>query len=169
MPNTKKFSLVPQYSFRDITDIKADFLVKLGIKFLMLDLDNTIAAYDEHLPSDDVLQWIEDVRSCGIELFIISNTTRKNRVEAHCGQIGVRFILRACKPSPKSLLKAMEIAGAGMNVSALIGDQVFTDTLAANRAGIISISVRPRRFTNPLLKLRYYIEVPFRAMCKNKM
>jgi len=63
----------------------------------------------------------------------------------------------------------MKIAGFSSDVSALAGDQVFTDTLAANLAGVVSISVRPRRFTNPLLKLRYFIELPFRAMCKNKM
>jgi hypothetical protein len=76
--------------------------------------------------------------------------------------------MQSCKPSPKSLLQAMETAGFGADVSALAGDQIMTDALAANRAGIVSIIVRPRRFTNPFLALRYYIEVPFRAMCKNK-
>jgi len=166
---TPKFSPIAHYSFRDITDVTADFLAELGIKFLMLDLDNTIAAYDENVLSDSVTQWLEKIRSSGIELYIISNTTRKKRVESHCKPIGARFILQACKPSPKSLLEAMKIAGFSSDVSALAGDQVFTDTLAANLAGVVSISVRPRRFTNPLLKLRYFIELPFRAMCKNKM
>ena len=54
----KRFSLIPQYSFREVTDITTDFLEQLGVTFLMLDLDNTIAAYDEHVLSDDVAQWI---------------------------------------------------------------------------------------------------------------
>jgi len=164
-----KFSVIPQYSFRDITDVTVDFLEKLGIKFLMLDLDNTVAAYNEHVLSDEISNWIDDVKNSGVELFIISNSTRKNRVHSHSKSIGAEFIMESRKPSPKSLHFAMEAAGFDSAVSALAGDQILTDTLAANRAGVVSIIVRPRRFTNPFLALRYYIEVPFRAMCKNKI
>ena len=164
-----KFSLIPQYSFRDITDVTAEFLEQLGIKFLMLDLDNTIAAYDEHVMSENILQWIADIRKSGTELFIISNSTRKKRVESHSGSIGAEFIMASCKPSPKSLHDAMEASGFDSDVSALAGDQILTDTLAANRAGIVSIIVRPRRFTTPFLALRYFIEVPFRMLCRNKV
>jgi len=163
-----RFSLIPQYSFRDITDVTTEFLQQLGIKFLMLDLDNTIAAYDEHVMSENIMQWIADIKSGGIELFIISNSTRMGRVESHSGSIGAEYIMASCKPSPKSLHNAMEAAGFDTRDSALAGDQIMTDTLAANRAGIVSIIVRPRRFTNPFLALRYFIEVPFRALCKNK-
>ena len=135
----------------------------------MLDLDNTIAAYDEQVLSDNIKQWITDIKDADIELCIISNSTRKNRVESFSGSIGVRFVMQSGKPSPRGLLKAMETAGFSPEVSALAGDQIFTDTLAANRAGVVSIIVRPRRFTNPFLALRYYIEIPFRAMCKVKM
>jgi len=164
----RKFSLIPEYSFRCITDVKADFLKQLGIKFLMLDLDNTVAAYNEHVLSDEISGWISDMKSNGIELFIISNSTREKRVSSHSESIGADFIMQSRKPSPKSLHDAMEKAGYGPDESALAGDQIVTDTLAANRAGVISIIVRPRRFTNPFLALRYYIEVPFRMMCKNK-
>jgi len=164
----KRFSLIPEYTFRDITDVSTAFLEELGIKFLMIDLDNTLAAYNEHELSDDISKWIDDVKSSGIKFFIISNSTRVKRVESFSDSIGVEFIMQSNKPSPQSLINAMETAGFNSGVSALAGDQILTDTLAANRAGVISIIVRPRRFTNPFLALRYYIEVPFRAMCKNK-
>jgi len=168
-PAKKRFSLIPKYSLRDITDVTPEFLNKLGIKFLMMDLDNTIAAYDEFILASDVLEWINNIKDSGVKLFIISNSTRKNRVEDHSESIGVGFIMESFKPSPKSLFHAMELEGFGTEASALAGDQIFTDTLAANRAGIVSILVRPRRFTNPFLALRYFIELPFRAMCKNKI
>jgi len=166
--NKKRFSLIPQYSFREITDIKTDFLEQLGIKFLMLDLDNTISAYNEHAFSEDIMQWITNVKNSGVELFIISNSTRKKRVESHSDSIDTKFIMQSYKPSPRSLLQAMETSGFTTDVSALAGDQIATDTLAANRAGVTSIIVRPKRFTNPFLALRYLVEIPFRAMCKNK-
>ena len=164
-----RFSIIPHYSFRDITDVTAEFLESKGIKFLMLDLDNTIAAYDEHVMADDVMQWIENLKNNGVTLFIISNTTRKKRVESHCESIDVGFIMQSLKPSPTSLFQAMETSGFTADVSALAGDQTFTDTLAANRAGVVSVIVRPRRFTNPFLAMRYIAELPFRALCRNKM
>jgi len=164
-----RFSIIPQYSFRDITGVSVSFLKTLGIRFLMIDLDNTVAAYDEHVLSDDILKWIGEVKNNGIELFIISNSTREKRVKFHSESIGADFIMQSGKPSPKGLLQAMETAGYKPVESALAGDQILTDTLAANRAGVISIIVRPRRFTNIFLALRYYVEVPFRAMCKNKI
>jgi len=163
-----KFSLVPDYSFRNITDVTFDFLNSLGIKFLMLDLDNTVAAYDEHVVSEEIAKWITDIQTGGIKLFIISNSTREKRVTSHSESIGADFIMQSGKPSPKGLLRAMEKAGFDIAASALAGDQILTDTLAANRAGIVSIIVKPRRFTNPFLVLRYFIEIPFRLMCKNK-
>jgi len=162
------FSLIPKYSFRNLTDIPPEFFSSLNIKFLMLDLDNTVAAYNEHAPSSDVLQWFENIRRYSITPFLISNSTRTNRVEAFSKELGTGFVMRAGKPSPDGLNKAMGTAGYRTFESALIGDQIFTDTIAANRAGVISILVRPKRFTNPFLALRYYIEAPFRLLCKNK-
>jgi len=164
-----KFSLVPQYSFRNITDLTTEFLARHNIKFLMLDLDNTIAAYDEHILADDISSWLDGMRSSGAELFLISNSTRSKRVEAFAKSIGVDFIMQSFKPSPRSLLQAMEMKGFGPDESALAGDQVMTDALAANRAGVLSIVVRPRRFTNPFLAFRFYLEAPFRALCRNKI
>jgi len=164
----KRFSLIPLYSFKNITDISVSFLQEQGIRFLMLDLDNTIAAYDEHVFSDDISKWIKKVQDSGITIFIISNSTRNKRVTSHSESIGADFIMQSGKPSPKSLHAAMEKAGFSENESALAGDQIMTDTLAANHAGIISIIVKPKKFTNPFFALRYYIEQPFRALCKNK-
>ena len=164
----KAFSFIPQYSFRNVIDIKPEFLLRLGIEFLILDLDNTIAAYDEKILSDDVSQWIVDVKNSGIELFIISNSTRFKRVDSFARAVGTGYIMKAGKPSPKNVFFAMEKSGFKSDVTALAGDQILTDTLAANRAGVVSIIVRPKRFTNPILTLRYLLEKPFRARCKNK-
>jgi len=135
----------------------------------MLDLDNTVAAYSEQVPSEDVAAWVNDMKSSGVELYIISNNRRKTRVDTFAHALGIGFMKGASKPSPNGLLKAMEATGYMPAESALAGDQIFTDTLASNRAGIVSIIVKPRRFSNPLLALRYGFEVPFRALCRSKM
>jgi len=163
-----RFSLVPGFSFREITDITTDFLDQLGIKFLMLDLDNTIAAYDEHIPSQSVSQWVAEIRKSGVELYIVSNSLREKRVRAFEETLKIGVVMNAHKPSPRGVLHAMTSAGFSAQDSALIGDQIFTDTIAANRAGVISIIVKPIKFTNPFIAIRYACETPIRAICTNK-
>jgi len=163
------FSLVPRYSFPGLTDITPGFLEELGLKLIMLDLDNTIAAYKEPAPPDEVLAWVSELRTHGIELYIVSNSKRGERVESFGKALGTGVIISARKPSPNGILSALKETGHTAEVSALAGDQVITDTLAANRAGVVSIIVRPRRLTNAFFALRYALEAPFRAMCKNKM
>jgi len=160
---------LPRYAFRDTTDISPDFLKALGVRFLMLDLDNTVAAYSERRLAEDVSSWAANIRDCGVGLFLITNSMKKPRVDTFAEALDIGFLKGARKPSPKSLLQTMESVGFLPGESALVGDQIFTDTIAANRAGIISIIVHPRRLMNPILALRYAVETPFRAACKNKM
>ena len=163
------FSPIPRYSFRNLTDVSPEFLIKIGVKLLMLDLDNTVAAYSESSPSDSIVSWIARIKEHGVKLFIVSNSVRSGRVEAFSDALKIGFVLGASKPSPKIVTGTINEFGFRPGESALVGDQIYTDTLAANRAGAISIIVRPRRFTNPLLALRYALEAPFRAICRHKM
>ena len=164
----KKFSPVPQYVFSSITDITPDFLELHDVSFLMLDMDNTIAEYGTPSPSREVLQWAEEMRSRGVELFIVTNSKRTERVVALAKALGTDHVRNASKPSPKGILRALAQAGRRAGEAAFAGDQVYTDVIAANRAGVLSIAVRPLSRTNPLLAIRYALEAPFRAVCKNK-
>jgi len=161
--SSKSKGLIPNFVFRDVTDITPQFLSRQNIKFLMMDLDNTIAAYNEHVISDSIKDWVSETENSGVKLFVISNSTRTSRVTSLSESIGVKFIMKACKPSGKSLQKAMEMTNFDTANSALVGDQIFTDGIAAKRAGVTSLIVRPRRFTNPFLAIRYFFELPFRA------
>ena len=164
-----RFSPVPQYVFGNITDITPDFLELHEIRFLMLDMDNTIAAYGTHAPSAEVLQWAERMRSCGIELFIVTNSKRTERVVNFAKALGTGFVRNASKPSPSGILRALDQSEHFAGESAFAGDQVYTDVIAANRAGVLSIAVRPLSRENPLLAIRYALEAPFRAICKYNM
>ena len=55
--------------------------------------------------------------------------------------------------------------GAAGEQTAIVGDQVFTDVLGGNRAGISTILVEPIRLAgNPGRYLRYAVEIPFRLL-----
>ena len=162
-------SLIPEYSFSRVTDISPEFLKEKKIKFLMIDLDNTLAAYDEHYPSDDIHKWLSNIKDSGITPAIISNSTRVIRVYTFAEAFDINSAEYARKPSTGNMLHLMETSGYQENESALIGDQIFTDVLAANKAKVLSIIVKPRKFTNIFLFLRYGIEKPFRSLARNKM
>ncbi|MDR1217697.1 MAG: YqeG family HAD IIIA-type phosphatase [Oscillospiraceae bacterium] len=158
------FSPVPAYSFEALTDIPADFLRSIGVTFLMLDLDNTIAPYSSDKPDDGVLRWADALRAGGISLFIVSNSRKRGRAERFAESLRVGYINAARKPSPAGVLAAIRNCGAAPGSSALVGDQIYTDTLAANRAGVTSILVKPIRLSNAFLAARYGLEAPFRAL-----
>ena len=162
------YPLLPRYLFKKYHHITPDFLKNLGVRFLMLDLDNTIAKYSEHEPTATLIDWVDSIRSSDIDMYMISNSKREHRVKFFSQALDIPYISNAKKPSPENLLLAMEIAGYRPVETAFLGDQVFTDTLAANRANVISITVRPLSLKNPLLLLRFAGEIPIRTICKLK-
>ena len=161
------FFPIPDYTFNNITEITPGFLSGPGVSFLMLDLDNALAAYTEREPAADVLVWLNNIRQCGISVFMISNSLKIKRVRRFAQAFNIEFIHGAKKPSKRGLEYAMEKFGFSKSQSAMVGDQIFTDALAAKKAGVTSIILKPRHLSDPLLAIRYAIELPFRRACKN--
>ena len=155
------FSLLPDHKFRWLTDISPDFLKGQGKELLLLDLDNTISPYKTERPEEAVLKWADIMKSSGIKLFIVSNN-RGSRPEIFSEAMGVGYIKNAKKPLTSGIEAALKINNAERSAAALVGDQIYTDVIAANSAGIMSILVEPIKFTNVLLALRYVLELPFR-------
>ena len=57
--------------------------------------------------------------------------------------IQTNYIYNAHKPSTKNYVKAMEKMGTDKENTLFVGDQLFTDVWGANRAGIMSVLVKP--------------------------
>ena len=158
------FSPVPDYKFKALTDISTGFLTKNRISLLLLDLDNTIAPYGETSPTAEVLAWVIRIKSFGISLHIVSNSKKTERVSSFAKALEIPYIYRAKKPSPRAVRELISELQASPSSAALVGDQIYTDVLAANGACVMSIVVRPIKFTNPFLALRFSLELPFRAL-----
>jgi HAD superfamily phosphatase (TIGR01668 family) len=159
---------IPDFSFKKLTDVKPGFLHDLGIKLLLLDLDNTVAPYGDDTPSAEIIFWVEEMKVADIALFIISNN-RSDRPQKFSKALGISYINRAWKPSTKGIDKAIFDSGFNREETAFAGDQVYTDILAAKRAGIMSILVKPIKLRNNfLLAIRYALEFPFRLLARNK-
>ena len=136
------FTFVPEYRFNTFDMASADFLLSIGIKGIILDVDNTLEPYEHPLPGEHVIAWLESLKACGIKTAIVSNNNSE-RIELFNKDIGMPAYAKAGKPFKKKLLLAMCDMGTDKTNTILIGDQVFTDVLAAHNAGIKAILVPP--------------------------
>ena len=161
------FSLLPTLQAEALTDISAEKLKSLDIKLLMLDFDNTIVPYTTDTPTEQMLAWIERMLSSDIRLCVVSNS-RNDRVKVFCKKYGIDCITHAKKPFSKGIRQCLERYGLPGEVCALVGDQIYTDTLGANCAGVRSILVHAIYNHNFWLKLRHVAEMPFILATKNR-
>ncbi|MDR3149616.1 MAG: YqeG family HAD IIIA-type phosphatase [Oscillospiraceae bacterium] len=157
--------LKPDYIFDGVFDITPEFLTSRGIILLMCDLDNTLAPYGGKPPSRELIEWKKSLNDAGITVFIVSNT-KKPRAGLFAKQFGVDYIKHAKKPRPENILAAIQACGAAPQTSALVGDQLLTDTLGANKCGCTSILVRPISLNNPLYLLRNLAEKAFLRLAR---
>lgn len=160
-------SFLPSMITDAITDITPELLHSQGIQLLMMDFDNTIVPYTTSVPTDAVLAWFADMRSSGIELCVVSNS-RNNRVKVFCEQYGLACITRAKKPSPKGIRACMAQYHKEPSQCALVGDQIYTDTLGANRAGVRGILVKAIHNHTFWLKARHVAELPFIFLARSR-
>lgn len=157
------------YLADNIYDITGEALARRGIRLLLADLDNTLAPYGVPLPDERLRAWRDELKEHGVTLFILSNNRHESRPRIFAQALDVPYIGHAGKPKTPSFFAAMERVGAAREQTAIIGDQIFTDVLGGNRAGVATILVRPIRLAgNPGRYLRYAVEAPFRLLSKGR-
>ncbi len=132
----------PDLHLSNIYELPVELLVSKGIRVLVADLDNTIAAYEHLDPQDEVKAWVKALADSGISLAVVSNN-KLERVERYCKPLGVHYYWKSGKPSRKTILSAMEKLGGTRETTALIGDKYITDILGAKRSGVFAIKVNP--------------------------
>ena len=137
-----KFTFVPDYKFATFNEASAEFLLSIGVKGLILDVDNTLEPYENPVPGEHVLKWFSELSAAGIKCAIVSNNG-KERIDKFNESLGFIAYSKAKKPFKKNVLLALKDIGVSKNEAALMGDQVFTDVWAARNAGIKAILVPP--------------------------
>lgn len=126
-----------------VQDIDPEALRARGIEALLLDLDNTLVMWRSHDLRAEVSAWVARAREAGLRLCIVSNTSSVRRVEPVARQLGIPFAVRAAKPSRRAFRRAADLLDVSPEKAAVVGDQVFTDVLGGNRAGMLTILVNP--------------------------
>ena len=110
---------------------------------LLTDLDYTLAPKAVRRPDDALRQWIDGLKGAGITVMIVSNNRSGVRVTEVLRRSGHRLSGPCRKAQSKGLRAAMERTGTDPAHTAMLGDKLLTDMLAAHRAGVRAWMVEP--------------------------
>jgi len=137
--------LRPQLILDHVTEITPDLLARHGLRGLLLDLDNTLirhGSYTEAREVHEVQTWAAEIMLSGVKLYLHSNAAPA-RVRFWTERLGFTGRALASKPVPRGFKRAARKMGLAPHEIAMVGDQLFTDVLGGNLAGMFTIMVRP--------------------------
>lgn len=135
----RRFS--PDEAVHRLTDIDVDTLATEGKSLILIDVDNTLLPWRSEEISDETKAWVDRAKEDGFDLCILSNTRNKERLARIAKILDIPFILDKFKPSTRMYEMALEKFKKEPTDAVMIGDQLLTDVLGANRAGIDAIWV----------------------------
>ena len=156
---------VPDLMLDNIYELTPEALTARGVRFVVLDIDNTVAPYTVDRADAAMRAWVDSLRDAGLTLHVLSNN-RGHRPEVFSAALGLPFRKKAWKPFPKQARAVLAEQGFTPAETAFIGDQIYTDVCCAKWCGAHAVLVRPIEFHRFILKFRYWLEWPFRAAGK---
>lgn len=134
--------IYPKEYLNSVKEISIELLEKNHIKGLILDVDNTLIDFDKKMP-DGVEEWAQNLKKVGIKLCILSNSNKVDKVKSVANQLEIPFLYFAKKPFKSGFKKAKAVLGIEAENIAVVGDQIMTDVIGANRSHMFSILVKP--------------------------
>ena len=127
---------------RSFRSIDVDNLIEHKKKLVICDIDNTLVAHDEALPSQEAKDFIKRVQDAGLQICLISNNN-KDRVKLFADALEVPYYGFAKKPlrvTYKQILKDYNMKPSDI---VAVGDQLLTDVFGGNRMSIDTILTHP--------------------------
>lgn len=137
----KKY-VTPTWIINSIYSIKGSDLSKHNYRAAIVDLDNTLIAWNEWEHSQAMANWIIDLKQAGIKVYLLSNNNQ-GRVAKVADPLELPYTASALKPLSKSFKVAVDHLATPNDQIVVIGDQVMTDVMGANRFGLDVILVKP--------------------------
>lgn len=147
--------------FGSYEEVTPAFLSSIGVRALLIDIDNTLAPYEVAEPDGQIVSWFLDLQAHGISASLVSNN-HAPRVELFNRTLGLPAYPDAGKPHRATLELAMKNMGVTHGETAMLGDQLLTDAYAGNHIGLVSIIVPPiKDKTNLFFRFKRLCERPF--------
>ncbi|MFB9220829.1 YqeG family HAD IIIA-type phosphatase [Kurthia sibirica] len=133
---------MPKEFVHSVFDLTPERLSNLGIKGIITDLDNTLIEWDRALATPELIEWLNTMNAAGIQIIIASNNGEE-RVQRFADPVELRYIARAKKPLLSAFKQALQQMDLKPQEVMMIGDQMLTDMMGANRMKLHTILVKP--------------------------
>lgn len=125
-----------------IDDVPFDKIAAEGAKAVLFDLENTLIPPGG--PFDDAGRAvIASAKAAGLKVAVVSNASAAWVMPALNAE-GIPGIAPAGKPAPTAFIDACEMIGVSPSEAVYVGDQVITDVLGSQRAGLRAVLVKPK-------------------------
>lgn len=135
-------SFCPAHAVASLPEISIEQLKSEGKTLILLDVDHTLVKWKQEEFSPEVLAWIDQAKEMDFQLCILSNTRHPDRLGRLSEKLGIETFRGRFKPSTHMYEMALEKFGKKPEEAVMIGDQIMTDVLGANRSGIDAIWVQ---------------------------
>lgn len=136
--------LFPYQIAQSVFEIDYNKLKQKGYKAVIFDIDNTLVHHGEN-STPEIDDLFRQIQSTGLETLLLSNNSEE-RILRFCQNIDTKYIQDADKPQTRGYWKAIEMLGVEKSEVVVIGDQIFTDILGANRCKMANILVHYLRY-----------------------
>lgn len=142
----------PDFYYTAFWNIDFKKLSKMGIDYLIIDLDSTIASAHSKVVDERVKAALEKAFDSGYikNACLVSNIMygkRKHKRLSDMAQgLGIPYIAAyfyRAKPRSAPFLKGLKKLNSTVKNTAVVGDQIFTDILGGNKLGMTTILLKP--------------------------
>ncbi len=117
-------------------------LVSRGVRALLFDLENTLIPAGGPFNAEG-REIVAKARAAGLLVGVVSNASA-SWVGSELTHEGIPFVAPAGKPGRGAFERGCALLGVSAAETVYVGDQMITDVLGAQRAGLRTILVPPR-------------------------
>lgn len=133
----------PQRIVRRLEELDCLALKQLGLRGVMLDLDNTLAPWRSPDIPPMVAAWVACLHAHGLRGCVVTNSGTPERVRPIAERLGLPWITHAKKPLPSGFRRGMRLLGTLPHETAMIGDLLTMDVIGGNLLGLYTVLVEP--------------------------
>ncbi len=135
-------AIEPWMRFEVVDEVPFEKIAADGARAVLFDLENTLIPPGGPF-DDDGRTIVARARSAGLAVAVVSNASA-SWVGPALRAEGIAYVAPAGKPSPRAFLDTCAVLGVRPEEAVYVGDQVITDVLGSQRAGLRAILVQPK-------------------------
>ena len=133
-------AMKPEKVYESLIRMPWDKLASEGVKTALLDFDNTLGPDHATEPEEYSYKCVKLIEDTGIKCCLVSNA-KSGRSAKIAEMLNIPVVTYANKPGTSGIFKALDLMGSKPEDAVMVGDQVFTDVIAGNRAGVRTFMV----------------------------